>query len=256
MAFPLPLVVPKTRIVTLGGSGGESARRATLTADIRAQSLADVHAMLVGITREDTAQQIRIGNPPQLVEVDNKTNVSVENAKRKTVVVFGTTLAKAAMRMVETELQAAISASTRVKTGRLRNMGSWEWRYIPKGSSARIVSSANPPAAFARGDKLVLVPASVPYATAVNRAVANSGRLNAHTATGRKRKDGSTALPPKASQNLGFLAATARAVRRRSEFKQFAVIVEFTRAHAVAGEVYKHGTGVITIRPRFRQVKV
>jgi hypothetical protein len=248
MAFALPLVVPKSRTVNLAG---QISTRQTLGAEIRAQSKADLHAMLVGIAREDSAQQIQLGNPPQLVEVDSRTNKPLDQAERTVVVLFGTVLARAAMRMVETELRQAISRSTNTRSGRLLNVGaSWEWRFIPRGGAARVVTSANPPTTMARGDRLVLVPVNVPYATAVNRAVANAGRLNAHTA-GRSRKGS----PPTSSQNLGFLAATTRAVKRRSEFKQFAIVAEFTRTHAVPGEVYSHGTGVITIRPRFRQVR-
>ena len=245
MAFAMPLVIPKSRTVRLCG---QAFTRTTLGAEIILQSKADLHAMLVGIATEDTEQQIGFGNPPQIVEVDNRTNKPLDQAQAKVVVLFGVQLARAAMRMVEIELAAAIGSSTYVRTGRLRNQASWEWRFVPRGGTPRIVSAANPPTTFARGDMLVLVPVAVPYATAVNRAVANSGRLNAHTA-GRSKK------PPKSSQNLGFLAATTRAVKRRSEFKQFAVFVEFTTRHAVPGEVYKHGTGVIVIRPRFRQVR-
>lgn len=247
MAFPMPLVVPKSRSVNLGGMAGT---RQTLSAEINAQSLADLHSMLVGITREEAANQARLGNPAQLVEVDNRTNKPVDQVKVKVVVLFGVALAAAAMRMVETELRQAIARSTRARTGRLQNVGaSWEWRFVPRGGAARVVSSASPPPTFQQGDRLVLVPARVPYASAVNRAVANSGRLNAHNR-------GKRSTPPRASQNLGFLATATRAVRRRSEFKQFAVLVEFTRTHAVPGEVYSHGTGVITIRPRFRRMRM
>jgi hypothetical protein len=247
MAFPMPLVVPKSRTVNIAG---QAMTRQTLAAEIQAQSKADLHSMLIGITREDTAQQQAMGNPPQLVEVDNRTNKPLDQASAKVVVLFGVQLAQAAMRMVEAELRQAIGKSTTARSGRLSNVGaSWQWRYIPKGGIARTVSGASPPPTFQRGDKLVLVPVNVPYATAVNRAVARSGRLKT-TPRGRKGS------PPKASQNLGFLAATTRAVKRRQEFKQFAVVAEFTQAHAVAGEVYRHGTGVITIRPRFRQVRV
>jgi len=254
MAFAMPLVVPKSRSVNLAGQVGT---RETLGAEIRAQSKADLHNMLVGIAREDTEQQERMGNPPQLVEVDNRTNKPLDQASRKVVVLFGTLLARAAMRMVETELRNAITRSTVARSGRLSSASSWQWRYIPAGGVARVVSSSSPPQTFSRGDKLVLVPVDVPYATAVNRAVANSGGLK-KTAT-RTRQDIKSAERlgrSHVASRLGFLAAATRAVRRRSEFKQFAVMVEFTKTHAVAGEVYSHGTGVITIRPRFRQVRV
>jgi hypothetical protein len=250
MAFPMPLVILPTRTVNIGGQ--QRTTRQTLTAEIQKQTLADLHSMLVGIATEDTAQQEKLGNPPQLVEVDNRTNKPLDQAVAKIVVLFGTVLARAAMRMVETELRQAISRSTYARSGRLQDVaGSWEWRYIPNGGTARVVTAANPPTSFARGDFLTLVPVQVPYASSVNRKVAQSGRLNAHTSS-IARRGANKGRPSKASQNLGFLAAATRALRRRSEFKQFTVRAEFTTAHAVPGEVSKFGTGVITIRPRFR----
>ena len=248
MAFAMPLAVPKTRTVNLGGVVGS---RETFGEVIRVQSKADLHSMLVGIATEDTRQQEQLNNPPQIVEVDNRTNKPLDQADRKIVILFGVQLARAAMRMVETELRQAINRSTVSRSGRLGNIGAnWEWRYIPKGGSPRIVTAANPPPAFGRGDRLVLVPVNVPYASAVNRAVANSGRMNSHVNKGRK------GALPKSAQNLGFLAATTRVVRRRSEFKQFTISAEHTTTHAVAGEGRKWGTGVIVIRARYRQVRV
>lgn len=238
MAFAMPLVIPQKRTTTATGA------RVSLLAEINAQSLADLHSMIVGITGEEAANQERLGNPPQLIEVDNRTNKPLDQAKGKVVVLFGVALAAAAMRMVETELRAAITRTTVTRSGRLANVGgNWQWRFIPRGSAARIVSSASPPPTFGRGDMLVLSPATVPYATAVNRAVANAARIKTR------------ATKKYSSQSIGFLAAAARAVRRKSEFKQFSVVVEFTKAHAVPGEVYSHGSGVITIRPRLRSVR-
>src|SRR6188474_1054203 len=120
MAYPMPLVVPKSRTVNLGG---QALTRQTLAMEIQAQTKADLHSMLVGITREDTAQQVAMGNPPQIVEVDNRTNKPVDQASAKVVVLFGVQLAAAAMRMVETELRQAISKSTTARSGRLSNIG-------------------------------------------------------------------------------------------------------------------------------------
>jgi hypothetical protein len=253
VAYPMPLVVPKSR--TAMGLGGT--QRIPVSLEISKQTKADLHSMLVGITREETAQQIKLGNPPQVVEVDNRTNKPVDQVDKKVVVLFGTQLAAAAMRMIEIELRQAIGRSTTPRSGKLGNVGvTWHWRYIPKGGSARIVSAASPPKSFQRGDQLSLVPLQVPYATSVNRRVANAGRLNSYTATGKGRGK-NKGNPAKSSQHLGFLAATTRALRKRNEFKQFSVRAEFTLLYAVPGEVMKaRGTGVITIMPRGRPVKV
>ena len=175
MAYPMPLVVPKTR-TTLGGKGGTTVSRFTLAREINLQSMADLRSMLVGITREDTAQQITLGNPPHIVSVDNMTNKPVEQAERKVVVLFGSALAKAAMQMVETELRQAIFSSTYARTFKLSNLSNWQWRYVKKGGTTTVVTSANPPASLAQGDFLVLTPVNVPYASAANKRVARSGR--------------------------------------------------------------------------------
>ena len=202
MAYAMPVVIEKSRTTTIGA---EQFTRKQLGAEIAIQSKADLHSMLVGITREDTKQQQDMGNPPQLVEVDGSTNKAVEAVQRKVVVLFGTVLARAAMRMVETELVSNIRRSTTARSGRLASVSSsWEWRFIPKGGSARIVTSASPPTSFSLGDKLVLVPVEVPYASAVNRAVSRGGQLRVAV---KGRSCGS-----KATQNIGFMAATTRSV--------------------------------------------
>jgi hypothetical protein len=240
MAGLYPLVVPKTRTTTIGG---QSYTKERLSMEIDAQSRADIEAMIRNITAEDTAQQIRL-NPPQLVEVDNLSNKALRDVKKKSVVLFGVLLAAAAMRMAETELRANILKTTNSVSGRLSNIsGAWQWRYIPRGGTARVISSPGQLPAFAAGDMLTLKPAGVPYATLANRNVARGGKLQ-KKATKRH-----------GAESLGFLGMTARALRRRPEFRQFSVMVEFTKQFAVPGEVMsrKQGTGVLTIRARLRQ---
>ena len=110
MAFPMPLVIEKTRTVNFAGIRGT---KNALLFEMPLQTRADLHAILVGIAKEETEQQLRLENPPQVVEVDNRTNVPLDQAERKIVVLYGVHLAAGAMRLVETELQAAINASTR-----------------------------------------------------------------------------------------------------------------------------------------------
>jgi hypothetical protein len=241
MAELYPLVVPKTRTVNIGG---QSYTKERLSQEIDAQSRADVQAMIRNITAADTAEQIRIGNPPQLLEVDNLSGKQLRAVQKKSVVLFGTLLAGAAMRMAEQELRANILKTTNVHTGRLSSITSaWEWRFIPRGGAARVIRSPGQLPSFQAGDMLTLTPVQVPYATLANRNVARSGQLQ-KKATKRR-----------AAQNLGFLGMTARALRKRPEFRQFAVSVDFTKAHAVAGEVMsrKQGTGVLTIKARLRR---
>jgi hypothetical protein len=246
MAYPMPLVVPKRSSAVLGAG----VQRVPLTLEINAQSRADIHSMLVGITREDTSEQIRLGNPPQVVEVDGNTGKALEQVEKRSVVLFGTTLAKAAMLVVETVLRQAIMRTTTSRTGRLQNVGStWEWLYVQRNGAAQKVTSASPPTTFQQGDQLVLRPVAVPYASAVNRAVANAGRSNDFV---KSKIRGKKVMLAKSAQNLGFLGATTWVLKRRAEFTNFKIVAVHTTDFPVPGEGRKHGTGIIVITPRKR----
>jgi hypothetical protein len=244
MTFPMPLVVAPRRAVTLGG---ERFERETLKVEMATQSLADVRAMLRGITREQGTQQTALGNPPVLLEVDGSTSRPVEAVEKKTVVVFGVTLAASAMRQVEMELTQAIAQATTPRTGRLGDVSSsWQWLFVRKGQAAQPVSSGSPPKAFAPGDALVLAPRDVPYATITNRNVARSGRI--------KPRAGRKGVVAKSKQNRGFLFWAAERVRKRPAFTQFHVTVLFSKAHMVPGELMTRvqGSGMLVIRARLR----
>jgi hypothetical protein len=249
MSLAYPLVVPPTRTFTLGE--GLRGQRQRIGVDLNTQTLADVRRAVRNITLEETAQQIRLGNPPQVVEVDGKTNKDIDAVDKKAVVLFGTVLAQVAMKLVEMELAAAIDRATTARTGRLRSVTStWQWLYGRKGRAAQPVTSGAPLPAFAPGDWLVLVPKGVPHATMTNRNVARANKLAVAAKKGRR--------VAKSQQNVGFLATATAALRRKALFKQFAVVAEFTKTHMVPGELMTRtqGTGYIKIRPRFRRMKV
>jgi hypothetical protein len=242
----LPTVIPRTRTTTLGGQAAGSER---FLVEMQTQSLADVRQMVKDITAQVTAEQMSLGNPPTLLQVDGTTGKPLEQVDKRTSVLYGTVLAGAAMREVEMDLRAAILQSTEVHSGRLADItGSWEWLYIPKGGAPRAVAAGTDLPAFAMGDQLVLVPRQVPYATITNRNVARGGSLNNMNRAHR----GNVA---KSRQNRGFLFWAAQSVRRRSAFKFFRVHVVFTKAHMVPNEVMTRssGTGMIVITPRLRR---
>jgi hypothetical protein len=243
MSGAFPDVIDRTRRVTLGGVRTKSER---LLVEINTQSLSDIRAYLREITTTVTAQQIALGNPPSLLEVDGRTAKQVDAVQKKTVVVYGTVLAQSAMREVEVALAAAIQRSTRAHSGRLSNIGgSWSWLYLPVQGAPRTVTSATALPSFGPGDRLVLLPRDVPYATLVNRNVARSGRANVAPRRGKS--------PAKSRQNRGFMFHAADTVRRRPVFKQFRVRVVFSRAHPVAGEVMSRiGTAMLVITARRR----
>lgn len=250
MAYPMPVVIAPRRSVTLGG---QSFARESLLQEVGSQSLADVRAIIRGLTFEQTRQQLRLQNPPTLLEVDGRTGKRVEDVDKRTVVLFGVMLAASAMRQVEIELASTIARSTTARSGRLGNVAaSWQWVYIPKGGTPRPISSGTPPASFGIGDALVLTPHAVPYATLTNRNVGRRGRLDSLNAAGRKGREA-----PRAKQQRGFLFWAAEAMRKRVAFRQFSVQVVFSKSHQAPGEIMTRlGTGLLVIRARGRGVRI
>lgn len=226
MRSDFPLVVPKTRTIKLGDN---SLLQDRFKVEVEAQSVADIRAFVHDLTVDEVAIQIELGNPPQITQVDGRTDRRVEDVQKKTVVVFGATLAKEAMQLVVRELQRAIAGFGLKDTGVLSNMNNWQWVFIRKGQAAQNISSGAPIETFTQGDQLVLSPDRVPYASWANMLA--------------KRMDGSK----------GFMAIATAAVRRLPVFKQFSVQTVFSSAHSVPGERYPHGTPLIVIRPRVRR---
>jgi hypothetical protein len=254
MSIAFPLVVVPRREVTLGGV---QVGRQTVLAELHTQSVADVRSYIRALTVQETTQQIRLNNPPQIMTVDGRTNKPLDDVNRTTVVLFGVALAVSAMREVEVALADAIARSSRARTGLLGNVSSsWQWVYIPKGKAPRVVSAGSAPKTFALGDQLVLSPQRVPYATITNRNVARGGRLNQPVRKRRAAKSQYNAS--KSLQNRGFLAVATAAVRAKPSFKQFSVSAVFSKKHMVPGELMTRtqGSGMIVIRARIRRMKV
>jgi hypothetical protein len=249
------LVIPRTRTVNLGG--GITGVRQTLAQDISAQSLEDVRTLLRTITIEQTRQQIALNNPPMLTEVDGQAFKPVERAEKRTVVVFGATLAAAAMRLVEDALRQAIRQTTTARSGALSDITSrWQWVHVTK-TGARRVTSASPPASLAITDRLILQPVGVPYATNANQAADGrlnraSGRIESAGALKRRRAVKRAGAAAKGSA-VGFFEEATAKLKGRGDFRQFAVYAAFSRIHKVPGErSAKQGSPMIVIRPRLR----
>lgn len=256
----MALVIPRSKTVDLGG--GHTGTRVSLPLEMKTQGLEDVRQMLRTITVRDTKQQVALGNPPAFWETDGQTGKPVDQALKRTVTVFGVTLAAAAMRLVETALRAAIMKTTRSRSGALGDLaGHWQWVYVTKGGARRI-SSATPPPSMSIGDRLVLMPVGVPYATNVNQAVdgllKRDGKVSLGVSGGltRRRRVKNKAAKAKGA-SVGLLEAATAQLKARPEFKQFAIYGSFTTKHKVSGELSKmQGSPMIVIRPRIRSQRM
>lgn len=222
--------------------GGASAITESLRLDMTNASKADIRSMLLAIVGEETAAQTKLGNPPSITEVDGNRFKQPSQVNKKIVVLFGTSLAVATLREVESMLMRNIISSTESVTGSLADASNWEWRYIREGRQVPITGKN---ISFGARDFLVLRP-KLGYASAVNKRVASGSRSLEYRASNSRK--GKTA---KRNQKLGFMAMTARQCRQIADLVPFSVTVGMTTAFKVPGELRKiGGTAYLLIAPR------
>ena len=231
--------IPRTKTIDLiGGSVGTQ----RLREDMTGLGLYDIRQYIINLTSREVAQQIQLGNAPDITDVDGNKAKRLQDVNKKVVVLFGVQLASSALGIVMNELMAAINSTTTPVTGALSNPASWEWSLIRSGRKLAVPAEGN--ISFGPRDFLVLKP-RLWYASAVNKRVAAGSKTLTYKATTRGKA-------AKRNQGLGFMAYTARRMRQFAEFAPFSVTVGTTAQFAVPGEVRKFGTQYLIIAPRRR----
>lgn len=264
-----PLVVSKTRSIKLG-DGRATVKRLDFGVDIQKQTVADMLQWLRQGTKEGIAAQVALDNPPATVNVDGSDVKSIDDAQRKTVTTFGTTIAAAAMREVERilsdNIRKSVSKIRPRSTGKLADTrGSWEW-VILKGANSRIEQSvpAGGPKTFMPGDRLILrpKPGAIPYAWYVNYWAHRAGQSR----EGRRGSNAAVMWRAKATKKqkaaghdgapIGFMKATAEALSKSSQFKGLRVRAGWTRHGGPSLATRFPYMPCIVIRPALRRLKV
>lgn len=223
----------------------------SLKEDVSHLARQDIINLLRFTTAEETAKQKKLGNKAQMVTVDGYKNKPVSQAEKKVVVLFGDSLARMAMSLVESTLAGTISRSTNSVSGKLKNVKSnWEWLFLRNNSPIQFPYDDQGGLQFQAKDKLVLKPKNVPYASIVNMNVSKGDRsLSMRT---RKSKRNPTGVS-KRNQSMGFMGATTAILKKNPVFKNFNVYVQFSRKYKVAGEVSRtQGSPCIVISSRGR----
>jgi hypothetical protein len=242
-----PLVIQKREVVPVRLNRQEVAKREDFIINVKTQSLEDVRYVLRAVSIQETDKQVRLGNEPNRVVVDNREGKQLRFAQRKIEVFFGDILDQIMLKSLEKALMASIRFAV---AGVLKNTPglrpdqisgiralasgqSWEWRYSPgRGSPARKVNpyriGAMPAGAF-----LVYMPTNA-YAGLANMLAArlDAGWRGYSQLWQRGRSGG-----------RGFAVKAVEKIRRGRLLKNYDITVAFTRRYAIPGEVYHPGTG-------------
>jgi len=253
------IVLPKSKTIDIGGS---TYQRDIVTQHVQGWTREQVHAALRQTGVDITDQQVKLGNTPSAITVDNSSFKSVDQAEKKIVVLFGTRLANAVVTAVQRALIATIEASTDRQSGILADLSNWEWILVPDEGQARRVDPFSIDSMGLK-DRLILRPFNVikttskgpvNYATAVNQNVAG-GRRGFNFKVAKKAK----ARKVRANTGKGFFGATAELLRRDSSIRQsFSVYAGFTHRFTAPNEKARAGkggplqTGQIVLRPKKR----
>ena len=205
-----------TRTIVINGTTKSSVQLGNVSRDF-------VSYVLRATSAEVIQAQDRQGNPITALTVDNSPNKPLALATRRVQALFGNLKAKNVMLAAERWLRHYVGQRTVRRSGNLQDL--WQWKLYRKGQKGITVTPQSfDTLPFLPGDRLALVP-MVDYAGQVNARVKN--RL--------KR---------------GFMAEAATAVRRDKASSSFYVYAGFTRAFAVPGETWPHGTPYLNISPR------
>lgn len=241
------LPIPTSRVIR--AKEGRIAEK--LRYDVEGYGLNEVRKLLIEIAGEETAQQIRLDNPPAFTNVDGTRGRSIAFAKRRVTVSFGIRLKVAALTELKRVLKMAIEGATVKRTGRLADMSNWVYSYVRNGRREAMPLGGASGIPMGPRDFIVLMPRGVvngkgqAYATAANMRVAGTGRLNfKRSARGRVSRK---------NQSIGFLAMAARVAQSSPMFDGFTVNSGFSARHAITGEVLRRfgvRTGFISVRPK------
>jgi len=235
-----PLVIPKTRSTKVGGVG---VSRDTFSLDVTKQSLADVRNYAKQILQEVTEQQVRLGNAPERVLIDNDPLRRLDDLLFRGEVLFGSVVQGLLLNAVEVELAKAITSTYSLSdSGQLANIKSnWQWTLVRAGIASTV--SAGSDIGFLGAKDYLVLSAKLDYAGVANAAVAHQG-------------------------GTGFLGFTAAKLRRSTFFKNsFSIRAFFAQQGSpnyLPGELWNNtafaGTPCIVIgikkrksKPRFRR---
>lgn len=237
----------QSRTYTVGGASF-ARQSSTFGLDVAKIGRDDLAAMVRGLAVGETQRQVAAGNDQFTSEVDGRTARPLADARTRVVVTWGAELARRAMTVAETELRRAIGASLATRSGRLADVASsWEWVYVKRGAKGRAGQVTRNPAeipSFGFADLLVLRPTdAVSYAWFANYYANNGGRLEGR----RSRRD-----PARKPRTMGFMGATAAALRWRSEFRSFSVYAGFSQKFLPRGTRSRFGVPVLVVRLRMR----
>jgi hypothetical protein len=242
LKLPRP-TIKRRKVNVLGQQIGQ---REILSYDLKLQTRKDLKSLGIQIVNIDTTQQLKIGNDPSRVVVDNREGVPVHAFRRKIEVTFGDFLDKELIKAIERNLRAAIlKSSTAINilsrsglgdTGFLSvdaiaGRGAWEWLYVPPDGAKRVVNPMTDIPALPRGATLVYRP-KVKFVGLANMIAA---RMDA----GVRGQDLFKAIGK--TGGVGFMAEGINAVKRVMPFRNYVIFATFTKRFNTSGDTYRRG---------------
>jgi len=229
------------KTINIGAGVRANSERHTLGIDIENQTIEDVRKMMLEIALRDVEIEENAGNTVSAVYADKGKTESIATAKKQIEVIFGDTLSKQIMVVVEQKLAEAIRETTNEISGDLVDIRShWQWTLVKKGQPAIELGGPQDLAGVTYKDMIVLKP-KVGYATTVNMLVSQTGELSV-----QKRKNRRSADKPKKA--VGFLGFASQSVKRMSIAKNYTIWAGFSEAYPVPGEVSKYGSPYIAVK--------
>jgi len=188
----------------------------------------------------DTDTEIKKGNDPTRLVVDNRETISIAQAKRKIEVTFGNLLDMLLIQMIQRELMSAIRTyAVKPEDAALGTMANWGWAFAEKPGQVAIPVRIDQVKSLPVGSYLILKPTS----NMVGLADMFAARKDAGWPQSKWFHSGR-------SGGAGFMQKSIAKLKRTRLMKNYTIHVVFTQRFALPDEKYSHGTPVVVLRAR------
>ncbi len=243
------LVIKSQKTTNIRFLGESFSKRDNIVLDMGKQGLSDIQHLMKEIVIHDTDIEIKKGNDPTRLVVDNKETTNLKYARRYVEVTFGNKLDLLLIKSIQRELMSAIRQyAVKPADAALGSMVHWTWAFARKPGQVAQPVNINDVKSLPIGSYLILKPTS----NMVGLADMFAARKDAGWSPGKWWNKGR-------SGGRGFMSKGINKLKRTRLMKNYTIHVVFTDRFKVPSEKYSHGTPVVVLRAkrsRYSRVRI
>ena len=247
----------RTRKVKVIPGQSQAMKVNTFEVLVKSNALNDTIEIAQKLIIDGTANQIRLGNPPERLTVDGSDNKSMAKVKKTILVTFQDSVPIALIEAIERNLMSFIASAPEVDDkffgesfkgengsqgykNRIGKLSAWQWVYIPPKEGVKVggrrarVADPRESTSFPAGAVWVLRPA--PSNTESGVANVAAFWMTDRRASKAKGGDSGVRVTSRSTTKRGFLAQTTASVKKLKAARSVTIWAGYTKKWPVSGE--------------------